>query len=301
MASFDSLQPLAFGNYRIPFEEYEITFEGRVHIHEYPHAQGGAPEKLGRKLALFHVEGRIDTQLIGPQYENNWPDTSNFLRFMAQSQDTDVLTIPTVGMIPAFIHVYKEKRKNTQLSGFNISLDFIEDTSEIFIADQIAQLNTNALSSAMSDYQLQLLKNTLTMTKEEMDLFDLIGKLASDIQGLRDQFQLYSSLVQAKFNGLFSALNKAYATSKWLCSPANILGLEAFHALWEAARLAYTDQQSKAASLLVYTTVRDETLQQVSNDIFGDSSHASDLLGLNALSDPFRIPAGTQIKYYAAA
>jgi len=301
MAVFDSLQPLAFGNYRIPFEEYEVTFEGRHYIHEFPHANGGAPEKLGRKVLVFHVDGRIDDALIGDAYKGNWPDTANFLRLMAQTQETDVLTIPTVGMIPMFLAVYKEKRKSTQSSGFNISCDFIEDPSDGFVGDQIAKLDTNAMTSAMSGYELQLIKNQLTMTDKEKDLFDSIMDLASDIQGLRDQFQLYSALVEAKFASLFTMIQEADANAKWLSRPENASGLEAFLALWDSVRTAYEDKMQKGAQLLSFTVPRDETLQQVSTDIYGNTTHAEDLLGLNAITDPFRIKAGTAIRYYPLA
>lgn len=303
MATFDSLQPLKFGTKLIPFKEYDITFAGRSHIHEYPHADGGAPEKLGRKLLVVHVEGRIDAALFGAQYADNWPNTAEYLRFKAQTQATEDLTIPTVGTFSAFIHDngYKEKRKSTDLSGFDISIDFIEDTSDSFIASQIAKIDTNALDAALSNYDLQLIKNQLTMTKDEIDLFDLIMNIASDIQALRDRFQLYSALVQAKFMSFFSAVQKADATAKWLIRPENVLGYGAFLDLWNAGVKAYEDVNQKSSQLLVYTTTRDETLSQVSVDIFGNSEHASDLLGLNAVTDPFRIPAGTQIRYYQAA
>jgi hypothetical protein len=303
MATFDSLQPLTFGTKRIPFKEYDITFAGRSHIHEYPHADGGAPEKLGRKLLVVHVEGRIDAALFGVQYAGNWPDTAEYLRYQAQTQNTLDLTIPTVGTFSAFIHDngYKEKRKSTDLSGFDISIDFIEDTSDSFVASQIAKIDTNALDAALSNYQLQLIKNSLTQTKDEIDLFDLIMNIASDIQALRDQFQLYSALVNAKFMSFFSAVQKADATAKWLIRPENVLGYKAFQELWNAGVKAYADVQSKSAQLLEYITLRDETLSQVSVDIFKNSEHANDLLGLNAITDPFLIKAGTHIRYYKAA
>jgi hypothetical protein len=300
MATFDSLQPLAFGNFRIPFKKYKITFEGRHYVHEYPHAQGGAPEKLGRKCLAFHVDGKIDSALIGAKYQGNWPDTANFLRFMAQSQDTDTLTIPTVGMIPAFIVLYTEDRDNSQLSGFDISIDFLEDPTEAFVANQIASMNTNAIQSAMSDYALQLLKNTLTMTNDEVNLFDAIFGLVSDLEGLQDQIQLYSALAEAKFSSLFSAFQRADATARWLNRPENVLGYGAFLDLWQAVTLAYEDKNQKGAKLLVFTTTRDETLTQVSIDIFRNGGHTQDLLGLNAITDPFNIPASSKIRYYLA-
>ena len=302
MAAFDGLQPLTFGTKRIPFKEYEVTFAGRSHIHEYPHADGGAPEKLGRKLLLVHVEGRIDAALVGAEYTDNWPTTAEYLRYKAQTQATEDLTIPTIGTFPAFIHEsYKEKRKATDVSGFDISIDFVEDSSDSFVASQVAKLNTDAMAVALSNYELQLIKNQLTMTSDEVGLFDLIMGLASDIQGLRDQFQLYSSLVQAKFASLFNAIQQADATAKWLTKPENITGYDAFLELWSSVVTAYQDSLQKGAQLRVYTTPRTETLQQVSVDIFGDSSHAEDLLGLNSLTDPFNIPAATRIRYYAAS
>jgi hypothetical protein len=302
VATFDGLQPLRFGTKIIPFREYEVTFAGRAHIHEYPHAHGGAPEKLGRKLLVVHVEGRIDAALVGVKYADVWPGTAEYLRFKAQTQATEDLTIPTIGTFPAFIHEnYKEKRKNSDLSGFDISIDFVEDSSDAFLASQIAKLDTGAMSGAMTNYELQLIKNQLLMTKDEMDLFDAILGLASDIQGLRDQFQLYSALVEAKFLSLFAMIHQADANAKWLIRPENALGADAFNELWSSVRAAYDDKLAKGAQLKVWTTTRTETLAQVSTDIFGNSEHASDLLGLNGFTDPFNIVAGSKVRYYAVA
>ena len=299
MAVFDALQPLKFGTKIIPFKQYEIIFAGRSHIHEYPHADGGAPEKLGRKLLVVHVEGRIDAALVGDKWKDNWPNTAEYLRFKAQTQATEDLTVPTVGTFPAYIHdSYKESRKASDLSGFDISIDFIEDSSDSFIASQVARLNTNALDAALTNYQLQVIRNQLTMKPHEVGLFDAINQLASGLQGIRDQFQLYSALVDAKFASLFNAIYQADANIKWLTRPENVLGLDAFNALWEGVRKAYEDKNQKGAQLRLYTTLRDETLQEVSIDIYGNTGHAEDLLGLNPITDPFLIKAGTGVRYY---
>jgi hypothetical protein len=65
MASpFDQLQAASFAGYIFPWSRIRVSCSLRDHVHIYPHAPGGQPEKLGRNLYEFHFTCPFHQNLI---------------------------------------------------------------------------------------------------------------------------------------------------------------------------------------------------------------------------------------------
>ena len=62
MAAFDELQPTSFNDIAFAISSLTITGGLRKHTHEYPHANGGDQEKLGRLLYVFEMDAIFSTR-----------------------------------------------------------------------------------------------------------------------------------------------------------------------------------------------------------------------------------------------
>ncbi len=100
MAAFDALLRASFLDYPFPVQDIDVKGGLRDHVHEYPHAPGGAPEKLGRKLYEFTFTCPFLTGLRG--YPKLWPETLATLRIFFEGQNTGDLVVPTIGTINTF-------------------------------------------------------------------------------------------------------------------------------------------------------------------------------------------------------
>lgn len=292
-AIFDSNQPMSFGGRRFPFEKYEVHGAARKHVHEYPHTPGGAPEKLGRSLYEITVEALFDGNLVPPAYKDLWPTGLAFIRHLYEIQQTDILVIPTIGEMPCFIDDFRQVSTNMHLSGEKVSLKFLEDSSQAFVASQIAQVSTGAIVEAGEYFREQ----TAPM---KIGILDAIANLYADVVAYRDTIGMFSAVFEAKLTGLLNMISFADQTVKELQDPAFLSGYDALHALWASAVRVANDTADVGAQLRTWTVPAPMNLADISVRLYGDTSHASDLISLNSIEDPFSpIRAGVRIKYYA--
>ena len=296
MAIFDSNQPMSFAGVQFPTDSYEVHLSGRKHVHEYPHSPGGAPEKLGRALYEITVDALFDANLIPKQYQNGklWPQGLDMIRRWAELQQTDTLVIPTIGEMPCFIVDYREKSSNMHLSGVKVSLSFLEDSSDSFLLNQIAVPSSGAIVEAGEYFKQQT-------APLKLPILEVIANLYADVVAYRDSIGMFSAVFEAKLTGLLKMLSFADTTVKELQDPKNLLGYDALHELWKTAIRVANDTADAGATLRTYITKTRMSLSDVSIALYGDTSHASDLLTLNSISDPFSMPAGTRIRYYPSA
>lgn len=291
MAIFDANQPMSFAGRQFPFERYEVHGAARKHVHEYPHAPGGAPEKLGRSLYEITVHALFDANLTPTVYKDLWPTGLAFIRHLYEIQQTDTLVIPTIGEMPCFIDDYRSVSTNMHLSGEWVDLKFLEDSSAAFIASQIAVPSSGAIVEAGEYFKEQT-------SPLKIPLLQAIELLYADVIAYRDTFGMFSAVFEAKMLSLLNMLNFADQTVKELQDPANLLGKDALMALWASAVRVRNDTQDIGAQMQYYTTRTTMSVSDISSTLYGDTSHASDLIALNGIEDPFAVPAGTRIRYY---
>lgn len=288
------LQPASFAGIKFPTHRYSVKGSLRYHVHEYPHAFGGAFENLQRKL----YEVRMSCTFYGNlrSYPNLWPQNWRSLVVLFEQGAVSDLEIPTIGKMKARCTVWPEEFDVRKQPGITAELEFIEDQNQLFLAHQLvvaAKANVNNATVAFIDQTKQL-----TVVP---DIFDSIQEVANDIFALKDQAELYSGLLEAKILRLDSLVHEADSTVVMLQDPGNWQVLNSLRALWASAMELKDDILSQGRSLKEWTVPKLMGVGEISTAIYGDTSHATELLQINPFEDALSIPAGTVVKYYPQA
>jgi hypothetical protein len=288
------LDQFKFAGVNIPFQSITVRGGVRDHVHEFPHAAGGAPEKLGRKLYEVEVNARFFSGLVQQQYL--WPLQLNQLMKVWERQDTQDLQLPSIGTIKAYCINWTRTLAVSVLNGEDTTLAFREDKSEEFLVEKALQGAVTAIYEKNSALQLKA---------DEIDpkpnIFDQINAAAGKVKAILDTGDLYGQLLEAKIQTLVQLLEYADRHVQEFNSADNYPALEALQDLWEATADLAEDTFGLGVALKSWTVPSLMTAAEVSTAIFGDTSHAVDVMNLNALEDPYAIPAGQTIRYYPEA
>ena len=298
MATFDETQKLFFGGWRIPYSEFTIELKAPSHQHRYPHTPGAALEKMGRELYVFDVQGVFDDSLTPETLFVNWTEVIAGLREFAEDESTEDATIPLIGTIRAKIENLKIKVSSKRTSGPDgVSFTILEDMSDKFLGANIFTPQTGKLGSALDKYTLELNTNP-----QKKSLFSSINDAVAGVMAFKDQALLYGSLLESKILYAIDLIKYAENTLEELQNLDNLSLFQSIMDLWSAMADLLLDRFSNQDQLKKYTVVRDSTLQQIAiaiSNIAGRKIDAGDLLGLNIIDDPFRVPAGKILNYYA--
>src|SRR5438105_4964362 len=143
---FDTLQRASFGGAEFPVESVSIVGGLRDHIHEYPHSQGGAPEKMGRKLYTIRMKAVFQTKF--KLYPGLYPNTLNFLRKMFEEQSSADLVVPTIGTMTAYCRNWTQEMEWRIRNGEKADFEFVEDLAQDFLVTDLT--GPAPLSTAMT-------------------------------------------------------------------------------------------------------------------------------------------------------
>lgn len=289
---FKSLPLFSFEGIEFPWDSYDIQGGIRDHIHEYPHVPGGNPEKLGRKLYEIKVVPVFDSSLLPPSYADLFPVRLKMLRDMFEEQLTGSLAIPHIGTIKAYARLWSERVVATNVSGLDgAEFTFIEDESGLF--GEAFLLLRNSLRTKHEEWTIEA-----SRLPEVPSIFDKINDVALQVLSVKDQIELFDALVAAKVEGLVSLIQEAHSSVTELNDPDNWSVLSALNDMMAATVDLAKDIAQKGEELRIYTVQTTMTVTQVSIAIFGDASHAVEIMQLNAFDDPLAIPRGTRVVYY---
>jgi prophage DNA circulation protein len=302
-STLDAQPATGFGEYTFPCSYHKLLGEQRDHIHEYPHRDAGAPEKLGRKLYTVQVRGLFYSNL--EQFPSLYPFIIDNLQRMFEAGTTATLIHPSVGSIPAYIKRWDRERNPKDRAGEFVDITFQEDQQEQFLQGDISQLARNATLEAGVQELAQQLKavqaqNTLLLSRPTLTLFAGVQTLANEITGIADTAQMYGNLVQAKAQQLCNICNQLDTALELQEARAYEL-VEALHNLWAQGNLLVIDTQAKRTQTQTYTVETSMPMTAISARLYnGDASHADDLFALNAtiIPDKMRVRAGIKISYY---
>ena len=290
---FEGFQLMSFGGAEFPYKSYSINCSLRYHVHEYPHTAGGDPEKLGRKLYEVRVSPIIQAGLLPQRYARLFPDRLQFLRKLFEEQATRDLVIPHLGgSIKCFCISWDEKVSSTNLSGIDPEWVFLEDQSGLFGAEFV--IFTNQLRSKLENWTIEA-----SRLPETPSIFTQINNAALEVLSIKDQLDLFGGLVAAKIEGLVGLIREADSQVESLRDPDNYAILESLHRLSQATIDLGRDVAGKGKSLRIWTVPRTMSVTQISIALYGDSTHAVEIMQLNTLDNPLAVPAGTKIVYYA--
>ena len=290
MPAFDSLQRARFEDVVFPVTDITVSGGLRDHVHEYPHSPGGAPEKLGRKLYTFKLTCPFLQGFSG--YPNLWPEGLDQLRQICEEERTEDLTIPTLGTIKAYATSWTEKAVSGNRSGVMVDLEFREDQSSAYLLTQMIDIDQSNVAGALTALNTELAKTNLG------DFFSSIKDAANSLLAVKDQAELYANVIEAKAAGLSQLCQQADELLHPLDNPVNFRVLSALHDLWRSSNKLNADALKLAIPTTPFVTASLMSVADISTAIYGDTSHAVDLMRGNTLADPLSVPPGTLIKYY---
>lgn len=296
---FDGLQPMSFAGTKFPYKTYRVQGGIRKHEFNYPHNAGGVTEKLGRKLYVVHVSANFTAGLLR-SYPTLWEDLKTLRRHFA-NQDTETFNIPHIGEMSMFADDWAESVNGKDRSTIDVEMTFTEELPDDFTINKVATTNSGeAMSDALTRFQDQSFAVNAELSPNTQNIFSAINDICSSILGIKDQLDLYGSLIVSKIEGATQIIRDADQQVQELNNPDFWPLLDALQDLWLANVQLQQDIQQSGVQLKVFTTPLRMTVAQVSSAIFGDNSHAVDIMTLNPIDDPFSIPAGFQLQYYAS-
>ncbi|HSY22310.1 MAG TPA: DNA circularization N-terminal domain-containing protein, partial [Polyangiaceae bacterium] len=207
---FDTLPFTSFNGIVFMAERIKLYSTGRQHIHEFPHAPGGAPEKLGRGLWYLSVQANFQTTFAA--YPNLYPDAMLSLRRMYEAQITGTFVHPTSGQFDAFISKWDQDYEPGRIrSGEKVQIEFLEDQRSLFLTQATENVASTQMAMAQSnvDAGLAALKDTLRMTPTDLSVFDAVRAAVNTVQSLQSTVSLYSQILNAKAQELVSNCQQA--------------------------------------------------------------------------------------------
>ncbi len=293
MAVFDQLQRASFGGIEFPYKELDIAGAIREHEHEYPHAPGAALEKLGRKL--YEIRFKSPFHETFRKYPKLWSQSLPKLVRLFEKETTGDLVLPNVGTIKACCVRWNRALGATQRSGESVDLTFREDQEQAFLVNSLLSVSTQSLESKAQKFAIEAEK-----VRPRESLFDSILTSANSVLAIVDTVEMYGNLVEAKLLAVAGLCQEADQRLAVVNDPLNHEMLEALLDLWDAVVKLNGDLLKTGGTMLTYTLQRGMSMIELAKSIYdGDGSRALELLQLNAVIDPFNLPARTVVRYYA--
>lgn len=291
MAFFDSVQQASWAGFAFPVNEIQILGQARLYTHEYPHADGGNIEPLGRKPYRIRMRMTFDENDF--YYPNAYPTTLDTLRFLAESGTSSKLVIPNVGTIQAFCPNWVQTWRAMVRSGETADYEFIEDQRAT-----LKQVFFTGISSATSMQQktsdLLAQKPTLDALNVDSSLLTKVLNAANDVIAIRDRADLTATIAADKIASLNNALG---SLDDALTTPYAVDVIEALKQLWQTNIDFSQDVTSTLLPPSTWLVTVEMGIADISRNLYGDTEHQIDLLAWNDLADAYAVPAGTPIRY----
>lgn len=313
--AFDNLPKAAFAGFSFPVSKMSVTGALRDHVHEYPHSPGGAPEKLGRKLYEFKMSCPFKQGM--KKYPQLWPETLASLRIIFEGGNSFDLVVPTIGTITAYCIAWNEETDPAKCrTGVDVDLTFREDQSNLFLVQSLITTSAANYNGALAGYQQALANQrgraaaaSAVLTRPDSimlkaipfgddALFDQILFAAEGLAtALLTALEIGASVADLAF-GLVNLCAVVDATATSLNDPTRYPLLYALHDVWQSAAKVAADAQNQQVRVVRYTVPMLMDVCAVSRAIYGDNTHAMDILATNPINDAFAIEAGTVLKAY---
>lgn len=291
MPLFEGLERASFDEIVFPVKSVRIRGQLRDHVHVYPHSPGGAPEKMGRQLYTIDMQAMFLGNL--PGYENLWPASLAALRNRFEGELTAQLSIPTLGRIDAYAVSWEQSTEARNRSGEMVSLTFREDASNQFLQRALLKVDQGAIDATLANFEV-----TVRDFDPRPSIFDEITDAVNSVIAFRDQFELFGNLVESKIRFAIALIREADRTVDLLQDPVNHEAVDALHELWLSSVELAENSAGLDRELREFVVVFDMSVSEISQRIYGTTERATDIMQLNALVDPFAVPAGTTIRYY---
>jgi prophage DNA circulation protein len=301
MAAFDSLQVARFGDIDFPWSRLRVSCSLRDHVHIYPHAPGGQPEKLGRNLYEFHFTCPFHNTLLRWQTRNNgdnlWPQTLANLRYLFESGNSYELLVPTIGRINAYCTKWDEDADVKHRSGVSTEFSFREDASELFLTNELIQVRAAATISARQNFQQSVQVTGIT---DSTGTFDKLVAAVNELEAMKGAADISAQAISYKAQSVVALCQRA-ASLPVLDLPVNYTVLDSIRDMQSASQSLARDATKNSVPVVDYLVPGPFPMpvSLVSKRLYGDASHSLDIMRLNVLLDPLAIPPGTALKVFA--
>lgn len=316
---FDTLQRAAFAGFEFAVSHLEVTGGLRDHVHEYPHSPGGAPEKLGRKLYEFHYT--IPLHQGQPRYPLAFPETMQSLLIVFEGGKTFDLVVPILGTISAYCTSWRVVvDPKAARNGVILEATFREDQSNLFLVTQLVAKTASSFSSALAAYnqaladqrsrlaaaaaQIAALDSLMlaVIPPGENALFDQIATGAAALLTEIGEAVAFGAGVAGVAAGVVTLCQTADATATSLNDATRYPLLYALQDVWSQAQQVANDALQTQITVVEYTVPQPgQSVSVISTALYGDASHAVELMQTNPIEDPFLVPGGTVLKAYLFA
>lgn len=291
MSAFDALQQAMFADYAFPVSDMTVTCSLRDHVHIYPHAPGGQPEKLGRNLYEFRMSAPMHDTF--PKYPQLWPETLARLRFIFESGNTYDLVVPTIGTIKAYCTGWSEKMTSKKRSGVDAEFTFREDSNELYLLNEIIESRTAATFAARTNFRAQV-----TNAEIKEDTFDKITAAVATLEKFKGRFEQDASVVAYKAQSVVSLCQRAAALPV-LDNPEHFGVLNALRDVHYSALRLLLDAGKGGKKIIPFVVPGTMSVSLVSKRLYGDTTRSLEIMRLNAIPDALSIPGGTSLRVYA--
>lgn len=312
MSYFDLLQRCSFAGIPFPYEDIEWQGGVRDHVHEYPHADGGDPEKMGRKLNVVRVTAKFHDTFRG--YPGLYPNAlDTLIRYWEQGTTAEFVS-PQRGTFDAYARNWTTRASVRIRSGETVTIEFVEDNRGEnalieLIDDHPLEVQSAALKLDARVKEAIALGDSLGAAEDgagiptsDRDIFDSIGAFATAIFAIQDTAALNGQLYGAKLAQLAALCERADGLRSMQSTSSQPI-VQALHELWAAANRLADNVQGKQKLMQRYTTPQEMTMNNVAIALYHDASRTAELLALNSgkFQSALAIPALTELVYYPAA
>lgn len=298
-----TLSRASFAGIAFPFTEITVSGAHRYHVHEYPHSPGGDPEKMGRKLYVIRMSAWFHelSGLAAVNYPDLWPNGLRTLRNILETGSTEDLVVPTIGTIRAFPTAWTQKFVTGQaLDGEKVDFEFCEDQDTLNLGGNDFDFAAESMSEAAA--KLDLAAALRDYTKERKPgIFEQINDAVGSVTAMKDKVGAINSLVSSKIETVKSLCSQVESVVDFMGSAESVPIAVAVRNLWFAANELAANLVVPATRLLIYVVPSTTTVVDLSQRLYGTTTRAQDLLRLNAFSDAYKIPAGTEVTYAVPA
>jgi len=294
MSPFDELQPASFAGLGFAVTRWSVKGGYRHHLHEYPGSPGGQDEGIGRRSYTVEYDAVFSANdpVHGPLA---FTDTLNQIRILFEKGEIGPLVVPHLGTIDARCIDWDEQADPTRMrDGIRMKMSFLEISEEELSIDDVIQTTSSSLFN-----KIELVMAAIApLELEEPDLFESIEGAMNEVQGVLDQVELAGDQLGAKIAGVTSKIQQIEASASELGDPDNFAVGRALRDL--GATLISSGEKVAAviAPTTSYVTTSEMSVTEVSIVVFGDTSHAVDILQSNrsVIDDAFAIPEGTTLR-----
>jgi prophage DNA circulation protein len=287
----DALPKASFAGVAFPYTKIGIVGGLNYHLHTYLHRPGGEIESLGRKPYefTFHCEFHSTMRI----WANAYPALLATLINLFESEITASLVVPNVGTVQAKAIKWPRNLSTRIRSGESAEFVFLEDSQ-----NQLVVTSLPAFSMAAVPIQAAVLSNAVSTQGLNPSLLDDILSAVTALTALQDQTELMGAMLAQQAEKVMNAC----ATLESLAlfnDPMNWPVLDALRDVWASANAVDLDALQESLPIDTFFVPRTMTVSEVSVAIYGDTTHALELLQLNAFDDALAISPGSIVKHYA--